>query len=218
MRADPTTGELLALDPSIRSAGVALFRGGVLVAADNVKCDVLRGDNGKPIEESDAARVQRMAAEIAEWVARHQAAPRVLVTEWPQIYDRSHMNAKQRNVDQNDQFGMAGVVGAVIGILSLVAAARDAALEVVTAAEVVADLEVISATPAEWMGGQVKKATTVKAAKTSARALRIQERLSGDELLIWEAVKSHDAIDAVGIGLWAIGRFERKRVYPGATE
>ena len=76
--------------------------------------------------------------------------------------------------------------------------------------------EVIAYTPHEWIG-TLPKATTVKGAKTSERAKRIKSRLSGSELDIWAAAKYHDEIDAIGLGLKALGRLERRRVLPGAS-
>jgi hypothetical protein len=70
--------------------------------------------------------------------------------------------------------------------------------------------------PATW-AGQVPKATSKALAGSSPRALRIRAALSEAEraLVDWTC---DDVIDAVGIGLWALGRLKPRRRYPGATE
>ncbi len=186
-------GDLLVVDPALNSPGAALFRGGVLTAAEKVRIDP---DYAKlPIGE----RVGRVAADVVRWVIARNAAPRYLAVEWPQIYQRTHQKGAKRGADNNDLLGLAGVCGAVVGILQLGMARRDVALTVV------------SPTPGEW-AGQLPKATTGDA-KSSPRALRILSRLSPAERNCVPA--SHDAIDAVGLGLFCLGRFERRRVMPG---
>lgn len=185
------SGELLAIDPSIRRAGVALFREGVLVAVTTVK-----------IAGSEAPMGQRclnMGHEIVEWVAGLDARPRVIAVEWPQIY-----RATKSPGDPNDLVGLAGVAMAVAGVLSIALAARHERLDV------------LSYTPAEWTG-QLPKSTKSDGVKFSPRAKRIASHLTDDELQVWDTTRSHDAIDAVGIGLHALGRLEPIRVFPGAT-
>ena len=43
--------------------------------------------------------------------------------------------------------------------------------------------------------------------------IRALERLDVDEKRVVEGLKNHNTWDAVTIGLWALGRFERKRVF-----
>lgn len=194
MRGDPSTGCLLAIDSSIASAGVALFCGGALVAADAVRCAPREG-------ESSAERCLRMSELICDWAARQKARPRFLVVEWPQIYQRSHLRKEQQGADPNDLVGMAGVASAVAAVLSLAAISRGERLEVV------------SYKPGEWLGGSaLAKATTKKKARLSPRARSIEKRLTSAELKIWSEVTSHDAIDAVGLALHALGR-DPQRVY-----
>lgn len=181
------TGDLLAVDPSIRSAGVALFRGGSLIRADTLKVHT---------EGTIGERCLRAAQIIAGWVVANDARPKVLAVEWPQWYP-----AARSKVDPNDLAGLAGVCGALAGILAMGAAAQDHGLQVV------------SYTPAEW-AGQTPKSKTGNPWR-SPRGQRIRSRLTEDEL---EAVPpKHDAVDAVGIGLYHLGKFERVRIFPGAT-
>ena len=190
---DPALGHLLALDmvaldPSVRSAGVAIFRAGVLTDATTIKM--------KPTEdEYPPARCLRMANDIVDWVVDRNARPRVLAVEWP---------GKSWRGDARDLHGLAGVAGAVAGMLSLASIANGSALSC------------ISAEAPEWTGG-LPKSTTSKGYSTSARALRICSKLTNREMLVWETLTSHDVIDAIGLGLWVLGRFDVKHIYPGAS-
>lgn len=190
MRSDPHTGDLLAVDPSIRSTGLALFSGGVLRAATAVRFD--------SDDEPSIAKCLRVAEEAAEWVARHRARPRVLVVEWP---------GKSWRGDARDLHGLCGVNGAIAGVLSLASAGAGYALEVV------------SAEPDEW-AGQVPKSNRVRDAKKSPRAMRVAAALAAHpgESEVWTSVKYGDTVDAIGLGLWLLGRFEPRRVYPGCSE
>lgn len=57
--------------------------------------------------------------------------------------------------------------------------------------------------PHEWKGQLDKKQTWIRAL----------ERLDEKEKKVVEGLKNHNVRDAVAIGLWALGRFERKRVF-----
>lgn len=119
----------------------------------------------------------------------HQRLPFVtsldeLVFELPQIY-----TAVKSKGDPNDLIGLAGVSGTVAGIM--------------------APRKITSPTPAQW-AGQVKKATK-GSAKDSPRALRILSRLDAAESAL--VPNQHDAIDAIGLGLFALGRLAQRRVY-----
>lgn len=112
----------------------------------------------------------------------------VLVVEWPQVYQRG--GGRTRG-DANDLLGLAGVGGGL--------AARFWE----------ADTKVRSVSPSEWKG-QVPK---------DAIALRVESRLSEAERVAYDAGVTavapslrHNVSDAVGIGLWGLGRFERRRV------
>ena len=70
-------------------------------------------------------------------------------------------------------------------------------------------MEAISVFPHEWKSSMSKELA-------NARTL---ERLSAEEkkVMTRAAIKNHNVLDAVGIGLHQLGRFERKRVFPGAS-
>lgn len=195
MRTDLKLGEFVSLDPAIRSAGVALWRGGRLVNACAVKLTSPKGaDMG--------ARCLAMAESCARWIVRNDAAPRALVFEWPQPYTVG----KADGVPPGDLIPLAGVAMALAGILGMGAASRDLTLEVITYL------------PAEWTRAAGKKSTLVRDFETSMRTNRLRKRLSADELEAVKGVASHDAYDAIGIGLHALGRLEPIRVFAGAED
>lgn len=182
-------GDLFAVDPSVVAPGVALFRGGKLVSAERVKLD-------PDIAELELGeRCQRVASALIRWGMSFNMEPRTLVFEWPQSY-----YGKGKG-DQNDLFGLVGVGMAVAGQLGVALTARQIALTIHTP------------TPADWTG-QVPKS---KAGDpwASPRGLRIKSRLSAEEIAA--VVPSHDAIDAVGLGLWRLGRYTRSRSRVGAV-
>jgi hypothetical protein len=117
-------------------------------------------------------------------------APHLVVLEWPQVYTHGPN-------DRNDLLGLAGVCG---GVASLFAADGTALLTYL---------------PREWVAN-LKKSKKGDPRK-SPRGLYIGRRLDETEQNVWRGVKSHDVVDAIGIGLHHLGRMQRKRVFPGAT-
>jgi hypothetical protein len=130
-----------------------------------------------------------MAQETVAWLGQVKARPRVLALEWPQAYQRS-------GVDPNTLFPLVGVSMTVVGMISMLALAHNYTLDV------------RSFLPREWIG-QLPKSKS--AAGSSPRALRIRERLSAEEFEHATPFEDHDMIDAIGIGLYALGRLEPKR-------
>lgn len=183
-------GDLLAFDPGARHPAAALFRAGVLISAERITVDPSFHDL-PPVDRS-----VRVAGAAIRWAMARNAEPWVLVCEHPQVY-----RAAKSKGDPNDLVLLATINGALAGALSMAVAQRDVGLVI------------LSPTPAEWIG-QTPKSTTGDP-WASARGVRIRERLSADE--VQTIVVSHDAIDAVGIGLWALGRLTRRRVFAGAT-
>ncbi len=181
-------GDVLAVDPGLTHPAAALVRGGALVGADRVTTDA------DWIELPILERCNRVAAQIVRWAVAHGAEPRVLVCEWPQWYPGSP-------IDPSDLAGLCGISGAVAGMLGLGMASKDVALTC------------LSPKPAEvW--GQVPKATTGDP-WVSPRGQMLERRLSPEERV--NVTKYHDALDAAGLALWAVGRWERIQVFPGAV-
>jgi hypothetical protein len=179
--------DLVAFDPGLIHPAAAIFRDGALVAASRVPVPRRLAKDVSDYGE----RSRQVAALVAEWVVQrlvrdytHQPAPpRELVFERPQIY-----RAGRSKGDPNDLIPLAIIAGAVSGILGC---------------------RVCAPTPREWTGGIEKDEEGDPWA--SPRGQRVRRRLSDAEFAT--ITPSHDAIDAVGLGLWRLGRFERIRAY-----
>jgi len=174
---------LLAVDPGLLYPAASLFITGELQAASRVK---VSGSASKlPIAE----RCRLVGQLIREWYDATKKPgdawePEVLVVEWPKIY-----TADKSEGDPNDLLGLAGINCAVATLFP--------------------HAKVLSPIPREWTGN-VKKSKSGDP-WASPRGIRIRSRLS--DLEVSRVIPSHDAVDAVGLGLWALGRFERRRVY-----
>lgn len=196
MRTNPRN-EILALDPSIRSAGVALYRCRKLVGAATLRIS--------PTKDNVATRCLRMAQEVVGWVVEREAAPATLVVEWPKI------SGQTLGKDPNDQIGLAGVVGAVSSQLAMLLVSSVAGMLSSGLAMQDETLSIVSYTPGEWSGG-MSKVRKKKGAEGSVRAQYTRRRLLAEELVHWPT-NEHDALDAVGIGLKFLGRFEPRTVF-----
>lgn len=185
-------GDLLAVDPSIVSPGVALFRDGVLIAAARLRLAVNTWGALNTAERALAA-----ADAIAAWCTSAGGQPSTVAFEWPQIY-----TAAKSKGDPNDLIAMAAVDGALTAVLHLACIMRGV------------QLTVLCYKPAEWIG-QLPKATRGKAS-ASPRAQRIYSRLSAAELAL--VPDQHDAIDAVGIGLHSLSRLGVRRAYSNGAD
>lgn len=173
---------MLALDPSLESSGVVLFRDALLIAAARVYVPAIAG-------MSHGQRALTMAVRVVDWVIGMQGRVAAVAHEWPNI--RPNVRANPNNL-----IGMAAVDGAVDAALSFIAAQRGEQLELRTFL------------PEEWTG-QLPKDTHKGMYWKSPRGVRIRSRLTDVEWSI--APDQHDAGDAIGIGLFALGRFNVKR-------
>ncbi len=185
----------LAIDPSISACGVALFEDERLTHAATIEHDTTK--------DSIGARCASMGQLVLGWLARVRAPqPERVVAEWPRIRRES---GKTRN-DRNDLPGLAGVASYIAGALAVSASISGGSCEFV------------SYFPGDWTA-QVSKSLLVGERFTNARALRIASRLDSEELLVYQGVPTHDAIDAIGIGLHDLGRgiMHRHRVFHGAS-
>lgn len=190
---------LLAVDPSVRSPGAAFFMDNRLVACARV---AIKDD--QRVDVSEGARWLGVATTILAWASGRGAlrGALTLVYERPQIYTW----AKGKG-DPNDLIGLAGVGAALTGRL----------------AALVPHFTVLTPKPDEW-AGQISKVCPVckgkakrkcKTCEGSAfrtpRGQRIMARLDAAERAL--VPDQHDALDAVGIGLFALGRYGVQRVY-----
>jgi len=179
----------VAVDPAQGNSGkigIAIFSEGTLLAATALRYRAIECDGERWIARSHAAY---------RWLLAEQEQHRdpdcfnciTYIFERPQIY-----RASRSKGDPNDLPGLAGIG---VGVGCLLAGRLE---------------RVLSPTPKQWIGGLPKD--TEGDPWDSARGIKVASRLSPEERLLVPA--SHDAIDAVGLGLFALGRFERRRVYP----
>lgn len=184
--------DLLAVDPSIRSPGAALFRDGVLIRSARVGVT-------KDTSISQAERAIMAADAVAAWCHACGGAPTTLAFEWPQVYSQAEGKSKG---DPNDLIAMAAVNGALACGMQIACVMRRQ------------QLKILCYKPAEWIG-QLPKTTRGKASE-SPRAKRIYSRLEPAELEL--VPDQHDAIDAIGIGLFALGRLGVRRAYSNGRD
>lgn len=185
----------------MRSPGVSLFRHGVLVACDRVKVP-------EELHELPAGeRWLRVANEITIWWQEQHVGGNVVRTviyELPQVYTREKSKG-----DPNKLIGLAGVGQSLATMLTMWNTQNGHRPP-----------ELLTPKPDEWTGQLPKTVKVNGVAKIpknpweSPRGQRIESRLEAGERKITPA--QHDAIDSLGLGLWALGRYERVRVFPGA--
>lgn len=113
-----------------------------------------------------------------------QVTPDIIVSEYPQVYTRDKSKG-----DPNQLIPLAAIGACLAGLFP--------------------STQIISPKPRDWTGNIPKSEDGDPWA--SARGRRIWGRLTPAERSC--VVPSHDSVDAVGLGLYALGRFERRRVY-----
>ncbi len=187
----------------MNSPGVALFHDGKLFAADRVRIPPAFADHPA------GQRWLGVALEIVAWINSQKVWLGTLskvVFECPQWYQRGKSKG-----DPNQLVGVAGVAANLTGML-------------ITKATIA----VLSPTPAEWIGqlpktcprckGVAKKkcAACLGSAWKTPRGQRIMSRLAPDELAL--VPDQNDAIDSVGLGLWALGRLTPRSVYSNGRD
>lgn len=189
-----TDRRFAALDPGVRGCGVALYDWGELVACGYVP---------NPAEwEGDAqlGALVEMGVAVDVWVEEHWpeatrtelSDPWSVVFEWPQVYTAGKLRG-----DPNDLLPLAGIGMWLWGRRGL-------------------DPGHARYRPAEWKG---QLPTGGKRGAADVVEARVRGRLGAEELRVLEAgllnvARSlrHNVVDAVGIGLHHLGRFERRRV------
>lgn len=130
-------------------------------------------------------RCVRIANDVHKWASQHAGEYDVAI-EWPWIYP-GHKNRTDPN---QALMPLAALCGAIC---------TSPRCDIVAAYK-----------PREWTGG-IPKAT--KKSETNVRASRIKSRLDQQELHVFETASTHDEIDAIGVGLYHLGRFRRLRAW-----
>lgn len=176
---------MLSVDPGTRVCGVAWWRGGDLCGATVVH-------NPLDVEKAGPRECATIAREIATWwKGVYGDYPDVLALEVPQIYQRAAGKSKG---DPNKIMPLFGVGAALAALFP--------------------EAEVRFGTPHDWKGG-VKKPKNVK--EPYAIQVRVLERLTEAEKkqIAWPTSikQTYDVVDAIGIGLHHLGRFERRRIF-----
>lgn len=185
---------LLALDPGTLSPGLALFESGVLLHAERVIIPASYA------EREDGERwflvsciVAERATRLARGLRDEADATMHIIFERPQWYAKTKSKG-----DPNQLAGVAAVASTVVGIVGQSYGLR-----------------VFSPTPAQWIGQLPKTCPYCKANKkkcpeckgsawNTPRGRRICSRLSPAERAL--VPDQNDAIDAVGLGLFKLGR------------
>lgn len=151
------------------------------------RCDLVKSP---VLKGNDGEAMRSMVRAVAAWTMVNYTqvvSVDACVVEFPRIYQRV---ANKSKGDPNDLTPLAGIA---IGVL--------VKLDPTTAVRVF---------PSEWKGQMPEDATTSRV--RSRLDLFEAQCLKNAE----ERAKSlaHNVVDAVGIGLWALGRFDRRRVIP----
>lgn len=176
---------ILAVDPGIRGCGCAVFDGGKLVKAAYVPNLVEEGNR--------ACEAASMAAGVERWF-RGLFDPAwfkldALALEWPHIYAKRIREGKTKE-DPNDLLALCGVQASIATLLE--------------------EAETYSYLPAEWKGQMKKEPCHQRIADRLAVPEQNVLILASDEA----GSLSHNIWDAVGIGLFHLGRFDKKKVIP----
>jgi hypothetical protein len=184
-------GWLVSIDPGIRGCGFALWENATLRYGAYVPSACTK-DNGP---EACLAMAEALCNVMhARWPLYAVHECKVMV-EWPRIYSTQAKKGDKAKADPNDLLGLVGVDMAFLGMLKGPLENRFSRVY-----------------PEQWKG-QLPKET---ADGSNPVMMRVLKRLSVQEkAAIAPCSRSleHNMFDALGIGLHALGRFERERIF-----
>lgn len=179
------SGNVVAFDPGARHPAAAFFVDGELVAASRIKLP------GAYAKLALGKRAHEIAGLTRKWVdleffkaTTSSDGIQGVVYELPKVY-----RGKKAIGDPNDLIMLAVIAGEVAGRFP--------------------GAEAFAVLPREWSQGTKK--TTKGDPWDSSRGRRIAARLSPVERS--RVQDTHDALDATGIGLYLLGRFEPTRAF-----
>lgn len=175
---------LLAIDPGVRGCGCAVFETGKLVACAYVR-NLVKSGHG-PFECASMAQAVMTWWETAAF--GRIFPPDVVVVEWPRIYQRGGGRTKG---DPNDLLCLVAVDGALAVYFRT---AKTLAVE-----------------PHQWKGSMPK--TGVVEGRVRARLDAVETDALEAGVANLAASLRHNLFDGVGIGLFALGRFDRLRAF-----
>jgi hypothetical protein len=173
-------GYFATVDPGTEYPAAAAFYNGRLIAASRIKVPKTVRDIHND-NQLEGERARQISKLIAAWILEQTRGvpPNAVVFENPQIYTR------ERSKGNPNKLIPLAMIGA--GVASRL------------------DVQTYSPWPHDWIGGIPKSETGD--AWESPRGQLIHGRLSVLERSV--IVVSHDALDAVGIGLWILGRLDK---------
>lgn len=135
-----------------------------------------------------ATEAASMAKDVVDWLGDTIDELDELAVEWPQIYVSQLRAGKgKKKADPNDLLALCGIDAALAALFKV---------------------STKSYQPHEWKGGVDK----------DPHHLRIEGRLQPSELRVASEAREdagsleHNVMDAIGIGLFHLGRLERRRV------
>lgn len=212
---------LISIDPGMNSPGVALFFNNTVVAAGRVSIP----EHFAQCEPG--TRWYAVAHKIVDWIAAHTHAHTERVTlafEKPQWYQRSKSKG-----NPNDLVGCAGVAANACGLLrpdEIVS--PEPAVWIGQLPKICPVCKGKKSEPVSMLQSMMnntrKKPKRVKkvcvecrgSAWETPRGRRIRSRLTPAELAL--IPDQNDAIDAVGIGLFALCRLEKISVFSNGRD
>lgn len=163
---------LIAIDPSIRAAGIAIFDRQKLIYTN-----VLRPSAVVKTMEG-ISDVLDLAQEAWEKTMGVSFSPATLVVELPQVYQQAQLKG-----DPNDLIPLAIMAGRLW--------------------ERFKPKNMMLPLPKEWKGNRPKDVVT---ASTMSKLSKRELEVFGDDLIRVPNGLRHNAMDAIGIGLWAMKR------------
>lgn len=137
---------------------------------------------------SRIAEAALVAEETGDWIRSHRVHVDALWIEWPRVYQAG--GGRTKGQDPNDLRALCAIGGAI-------------------AVMFLESTRVCTVEPHAWKGTMTKDVT----------AVRVLSKLRAEEKSIMAAAHRevaaslrHNITDAVGIGLYGVGRFDRARV------
>lgn len=185
--------DTLSIDPG-KHCGWAYYEGSKLVATG------LHKDPKRLLSDDPAPIASDIAAGVLAQLKVHQGVPLSLAREIEIVYERPQVYVPGVSVARPADLIFVAIVGATV--------AQACASYYRARGNTVIGIR--SYLPVQWVGGRSKNVK--KGPWENARAKHVAGRLTPEELDC--VLADHNVIDAVGIGLYRIGRSEPKRVSP----
>lgn len=174
---------VVALDPGMRRPGLAIFAGGTLVHAASFPEPAAR----RCVDRLDRAMSAAHLIYSATVEVIGDTPVDLFASEFPQIY-----GAGYSEVDPNTLLPMVLQIGALAALLACE--------------------QHRTFLPRDWTLGTSKDDGAKRRRLPSSRARLIGKNLTPREKQLYEGDADPDATDAIGIGLFALGRLRKGRV------